>query len=147
MHEFMHLLGFAHEQKNSNANLSIKEDRIQGEYLRQYRNFDDLALTPHDKFSIMHYDSWKWSICSNPKNAKWNVLLRKEESERPDMPHISCRDENWWDLTADKNNGDNCREECAVFHLEDGSTLHSNRLRLSPSDVEGIKIMYGKRTN
>ena len=142
MHEFMHLLGFAHEQNNPEAKIEIIRDRIEGPYLKQYQNFGDMDLTPHDTYSIMHYDSWKWSICSNPKAPKWNVLLKRSESERKNMPHISCRTKSWWDLTADKNNGIDCRKECEVFTLESGKPLHSNRIELSPDDIRGIRQIY-----
>lgn len=131
MHEFFHLLGIAHEQLNPDFKGNIRLDKVQPEYESQFTAERLRRLTNHDKLSIMHYDSWSFSICSDADSEK--VVNSNDEKLK------ACAKKP--DYAYDKE----CSKICAVIVDNKGQVITRQRDYLTDSDVAGIKKLYPKK--
>ncbi len=75
LHEILHALGMVHEQLNPLRYFSINMDRVWTSNEDQFDDKNTIALTTHDPHSIMHYNSWGFSICDSLSDPKWKVFF------------------------------------------------------------------------
>ena len=135
LHEILHALGIDHEQMNPEATFSFFPVRARSDWHDQFINEKAVSLTEHDPESIMHYHSWDTSICFQPDLEIW-------DSSDKDLPHSSCRNEDWQKLRPENNNGVDCHTECAVFYDKEKKLFGGQRKALSELDIEGLKRLY-----
>ncbi|XP_053323428.1 meprin A subunit beta-like [Spea bombifrons] len=93
-HEFLHALGFWHEQSRSDRNdyVTIVVEQIESDNLHNFNLYDDehtsFLNVPYDYTSIMHYDKNAFQIGSEPtiitKNPEFRDLIgqKMDFSER-----------------------------------------------------------------
>ena len=131
IHEFIHAVGFAHEQQHPNSTLDIRMDRVISGKEDQYDRPDIIALGTYDPDSIMHYASKGFSICDAPSDVKWQNFSE-------DTPLGKCRAAGFNpDLVPDID----CMKECSVM-LRDDKIFGRHAKVLSEGDKKAIAELY-----
>lgn len=136
MHEIFHSLGIMHEQVHPDSGLIIRESRVEEGMEGNFRSANPYKLTAYDRQSIMHYHSHGFTICNKLDDPKWDNLAAFK------LPDISCKNDNWRNLTASNNNGIDCYRECATILDSNGNTFISNQDHLTDMDILGIAELY-----
>ena len=93
-HEFLHALGFLHEQVRPDRDdyIDIHEDNIDGGMISQYEimplsTWMD-SNSPYDKISVMHYSGSGYAKGKSPMTDK----VTGEAVQSPDRPRMSSED-------------------------------------------------------
>ena len=128
-HEILHALGFKHEQLHPNSGIVADTKKVRDGFEHNFNRSKALAVTEYDPNSIMHYDSWSFTICGKEEDVKW------QEEDPENLPAKECMEDDWRKI------GD-CLKQCAVFFGADGSFVERQREALTDLDVLGIDQLY-----
>ena len=106
IHEFLHVAGLAHEQLHPDGPIVFLE-KVRSGKEHNFKASNPKAIGAYDPYSIMHYSSYSFSLCSSLEDPKWKQL------DSSKLPDIRCRRRDWKDLSL-KNYPVDCRTECST---------------------------------